>query len=367
MATKLNNKISVAMVANNLEINGISSVIMNYCTHINLDMFEICILAGAGIAECHRITCEKLGIMIIELPNRKKDSINYFRALNQSLRKRHFDIIHVHGNQSAIAIELFLGWKNGIKVRIAHSHNTTCMSMRLHRLLKPAFNMVYTDGFACGEDAGKWLFGNKPFSVIPNGFDTEKFKYNEISRQSIRKELGIEDKLVLGHIGRLNDQKNQVFLLKIFAEVAKINQDAILLMVGTGPKEEEIKNIINTHPYKNRIIMYGETTTPERMYSAMDLFVFPSKYEGLPVTLLEAQISGLSCVVSDVVTQEVMFSGNVERLPLSADVSLWAGKVLSVERPDRNAVWDLSEKFMKYDIKQSVHILEKSYLSAMHK
>ncbi|MCQ2548474.1 MAG: glycosyltransferase family 1 protein [Lachnospiraceae bacterium] len=367
MATKSNNKISVAMVANNLEINGISSVIMNYCTHINLDEFEICIMAGSGIAECHRITCEKLGITVIELPNRKKDSMNYFRALDKSLRKRHFDIIHVHGNQSAIAIELFLGWKNGIKVRIAHSHNTTCMSMKLHKLLKPAFNMIYTDGFACGKEAGKWLFGNKPFTVIPNGFNIELFKYDETARKLVREELGVDNKLVLGNIGRINDQKNQPFLLEIFSEVGKINKDAVLLLVGTGPREAEIKELINQHPYKNRIIMYGETTSPEKMYSAMDYFVFPSKYEGLPVTVLEAQISGLSCVLSDVITQEVVINENVQKVPLDASPAIWANQIIHLSMINRECVLDSSDELKKYSINNASSILENAYLTALDK
>lgn len=367
MATKSNNKISVAMVANNLEINGISSVIMNYCTHINLDEFEICIMAGSGIADCHRIVCEKLGIMVIELPNRKKNSMNYFKALNQSLRKRHFDIIHVHGNQSAIAIELFLGWKNGIKVRIAHSHNTTCMNMKLHRLLKPAFNIFYTDGFACGEAAGQWLFGDKPFTVIPNGFDTKKFKFDEVVRREVRHELGIKNEKVLGHIGRLNDQKNQEFLLQIFDEVAKQDADTKLLMVGTGPKEEEIRRIVENHSYREQIVMYGESNVPERLYSAMDCFVFPSRYEGLPVTLLEAQISGLPCVISDTITQEVVLSESVISIPLSIGSEKWAQVVINAIKDRKKAKENVERNFEKYEINNTIELLEKQYKKCVNK
>lgn len=362
------NKISVAMLANNLELNGISTVIMNYCTNLDLKKFSVTLLVGKNIDSGHRQTCERLGIKIVELPYRKKNTLAYLNALNKSMAEGKFDIVHVHGNQAAIALELFIACVNGVKVRIAHSHNTTCVSMKVHKLMKPFFKRVYNHGFACGQQAGEWLFEKRKFTVIPNGFITEKFKFDENLRLQIREELSLQDKLVLGHVGRINDQKNQTYLLKIFKAVAEKDERAVLLMVGTGPMLDEIKQQIEVHPYKDRIILYGETATPEKMYMAMDVFVFPSKYEGLPVTLLEAQISGLSCVVSSSVTDEVVIGRNVEMLSLDKSPDIWATKILAMEKCDRKEFYkDEQQNIEKYEIMNSVKLLENMYRSFLKK
>lgn len=354
-------KIKIAMIANNLEINGISSVIMNYCSYIDLQKFDITLLVGEGVANVHREKCNNLGIEIIELPSRKKSTLQYVKALNKVMRRQVYDIVHVHGNQTSIAIELLIAKLHGTKVRIAHSHNTTCMSKKLNTLMKPLFKVVYTNGFACGELAGKWLFGNDDFQVIPNGFITNKFEFNQKYRDEIRKKLNIENKYVLGHIGRINDQKNQKYLLKIFEEVAKKSNDTVLLMVGIGPMLNEIKSQVEKHPYKNRIILFGETSMPEKMYMAMDLFVFPSKYEGLPVTLLEAQISGLPCIVSDIITREVNL-GNICWMSIKEEPVVWMKEILKEKyKNKRKEVGNNDEKIKKYDIRNSVKLLESKY------
>ena len=120
----------------------------------------------------------------------------------------------------------------GVKVRIAHSHNTTCGHMKIHRLLTPIFNRTYNYGIACGYDAGKWLFNNRNFYVLPNSFETEKYCYNENARDEVRREIGVNDELVVGHVGRFNDQKNHRFILQLFEKIAGDNPTSVLLLVG---------------------------------------------------------------------------------------------------------------------------------------
>ncbi|MDQ1143762.1 glycosyltransferase involved in cell wall biosynthesis [Bacillus sp. SORGH_AS 510] len=359
-------KISVAMIANNLEVNGISSVIINYCSHLNLGKFMITILVGAAVTEINRKKCEELGIEVVELPHRKTNTLAFYRELNSELKKKRYDIAHVHGSHAAIAVELFLAWINGIKVRIAHSHNTTCTNMKVHKLMLPLFNCLYTNGFACGEEAGLWLFGKRKFNVVPNGFYTEKFSFNSSVRNEMRRELGLAGKYVLGHIGRFNDQKNHRFLLKVFESVAKKREDSVLLLIGKGPDFEAIKGIIAQHPYKERIIVYGESPTPERMYMAMDVFVFPSKFEGLPVTLLEAQIGGLPCVISDVITQEAILGDRVKSLSLNKNAAHWANEINSLKPQDREQFYsDFRVQIENYGITDCALKLEQKYISLL--
>lgn len=360
--------LNILMITNNMELNGISTVVMNYFCNIDSKKFHIEIAAGTPVADKYINVVKDKGSMIHALPSRKLDSWNYYKGLYHILKRKRFDIVHVHGNSSTMAVELLIAYLCGVKIRIAHSHSTTCENMKLHKIMKPFFKVLYTHGFACGELAGKWMFNNHSFTVIPNGFIIEKFKYNEDYRKEIRGSLKIEDKFVLGHVGRFNAPKNQAYLLKIFKFIAEKKSDAVLLLVGTGPMFNEIKQQIELHPYRDRIILYGETTTPEKLYMAMDVFVFPSRYEGLPVTLLEAQISGLPCLISDVITDEAVLSNHVQMLSIDEEPQVWVKHILTIKTFDRKELYySLEKKIDNYNIKNNVRELEKMYTNCIKK
>lgn len=360
-------KIAVAICTSSLSVNGISTVIINYCSHMDLKRYNVTILSGAPIADVYRKTCHDLGVEIVELPIRQKSTAAYYCALNRALSRKKYDIFHVHGNSATIAPEIFLAKLHGIQVRIAHSHNTTCNNIKIHKFLQPFLFHVCTNGLACGKDAGKWLFGSIAFTVLPNGFETQQFKFNLYKREATRKRLKIDDKFVIGHIGRFNSQKNHPFLLEVFKSIAAQKDNAILLLIGNGPDFNVIMKKIEEHPYKNRIIVYGESSDPAALYSAMDVFVLPSKFEGLPVVLLEAQISGLPCVVSDTVTREVDF-GNIVWKSLKDLPSSWADDILlqQVEIQARRESFEKNRnKIEPYDIQNCVKQLESFYFNSI--
>ena len=279
------------------------------------------------------------------------------------MKKSYYDILHVHGNSSAMTIEMIIGKIKKINIRIAHCHNTQKNSI-VKKFLKIVFNKTYTNAFACGDLAGKNLFGKNDFYLMRNGIDTNKYRFNDSIRNNIRNELNISDKIVLGHIGRFNTQKNHTFLLDIFEKVACESDDYVLLLVGDGADFNKIKERIDNSKYKDRIILYGETNTPEILYLAMDLFVFPSLYEGLPLTLIEAQVSGLKCFISDTITKEVILSNQVKSLPIN-DSNLWKDEILSSKIcEDREKFYTLNiEKINKYNIDKCVKELEEKYKS----
>lgn len=352
------------MVTNHFEITGIGTVIMNYCEALDKNKYDLTILTGKPIAEKYEKECQENGINLVALPSRHRSPGKHYIALWRAWKKRNYDIVHDHGNSSMMAVELTIAKLAGVENRIAHSHNTTCPNMRVHRLLNPYFRTVYTKALACGQLAGDWLFGEGNFEVLPNGFHTEYFAFSKESRDAIRNELGLGNQFLIGHIGRLNEQKNQEYLLEIFKEVAAMRNDATLLIVGTGPDEKKIKARVQEHPYKDRIILYGETDSPAAFYSAMDVFVFPSRYEGLPVVLLEAQISDLPCIVSDKVTREVDL-GDINWQSIDDDSKKWADAILSVEYRSEEERTAYRRKHLKeiqrYDITQSVKQLDRIY------
>ena len=360
----MSKKIRVAMLTNHFGVTGIGSVIMNYSKSLNPLKYDITIIAGRPIAIQYLEECKLAGIKVIELPSRHKESLKHYFYLYNALKKGEFDIVHVHGNSSIMSVELTLAKFAGVKKRIAHSHNSTCPNVTIHNFLSPYFNKIYSKALACGLLAGDWIFGKDNFEVLPNGFHTEKFKFSLEKRNSIRKKLQLEDKYILGHIGRFNYVKNQIYLLQVFEKVAISCKDAVLLLVGNGPDFEKVKSLVEVHPYKNRIILYGVSDEPDALYSAMDLFVLPSLHEGLPVVLLEAQISGLPCLVSDTVTREMDF-GNITWASIKSEPQIWVDKILKIRDKvniDRESYYEKNRKqILEYDISNNVKQLEKIY------
>ena len=365
-----NNKIKVAMVTNHFGITGIGTVLMNYCKELDKDKYDLTILAGEPISDKYEKECKEYGIHLIALPSRHGKPAKHYWTLWKALKVGKYHIFHDHGNSSMMAIELTIAKLAGIKIRIAHCHNSTCPNMRIHRLLNSYFQTVYTKALACGNLAGEWIFGKDNFEVLPNGFHTKKFEFSQKNREAVRNALNIDNQFVIGHIGRINEQKNQEYLLKIFEKVANKKKDALLLIVGTGPDAEKIKAQVKVHPYKERIILYGETENPTSFYSAMDVFVFPSRFEGLPVVLLEAQISGLPCIVSDKVTREVNL-GDISWQSIDMDPEEWAKVIFKTERYSGKDRIIYKDKHLvqidNYDISESVKQLDGIYTSLLNK
>lgn len=357
-------KINIAYFTKDMPINGISTVIMNYCRNINKENFKLKIFSGQPIEESYKKELMKTGIKIVELPEKRKKPLSYYFMLLKKINSRDIDIIHIHGNSATISIELFIAWIKRIKVRIAHSHNSTCDSKKIHYLLKPLFKRLYTFGLACSDMAGKWMFDNEKYEVIKNAFDTTEFVFNNEKRNEIRKELSIENKFVIGHIGRFNDQKNHEFLLKVFEKIGDTNKNTVLLLVGTGPNLDKIINLINNHKYKDRIIYYGTSNKVSELYNAMDVFVLPSKYEGLGIVLIEAQINGLNCITSDVVPNDTKISEKIAFLSLEEPIEKWKENILKTDNnlnKRKKAYEDNIEKIKEFEIKDVIVKLEKLY------
>lgn len=355
-------QIRIAMIASNLEKNGISTVIMNYCTHLDLSKYVITIIVGEYVDSLFNKICNKLGIQIIVLPRRTQNPLRYYIDLNKALSENEFDIAHVHGSSASIAPELLLARLHQIPIRIAHSHNTTTTNMRVHRMMKPLLNLTYTDAFACGQAAGEWLFANKPFTVIKNGFDVKKFAFNSDNRLRMRQKMNLEGKLVLGHVGRFNYQKNQEFLVQLLQFLRNSDLKVHLMLVGTGKNVSAIKAKVDSLGLTSRVSFVGETNAPEELYSAMDCFIFPSRFEGLPVSLLEAQISGLPCVVSNTVTDEVIIGSSVRMVSLTDSLDAWASLIRTVSPSQRSAFFiENQSKIQEYNITNCVQGLDAKY------
>ena len=232
-----------------------------------------------------------------------QDIFKQKRALEQFFKQHHdYKVVHMHSSSKNFMV-LKMAKKYGIDVRIAHSHNIGFQSKNKMKILigdflKKPLKKYATHYFACSKLAGKWLFGENDVKIIHNAVDYQKFKFNQTKRDELRKELGLENKLIIGNVGRFTNQKNHTFLVDIFHEIHKQNEDAILMLVGIGEKEQEIRDKVKTLGLTNCVKFMGFCKNTNELFWCMDVFLLPSLYEGLPVVGVEAQCTGLPCFIS---------------------------------------------------------------------
>lgn len=355
-------KCKVLNVVSNLsQTNGVSSYVMNYYSNFsnNIDM-DFLVLMDLNKEYYSKI--KKNNIYEI-FYNKKKNIFEYIKRMDNFF-KEHSDYDIVHCQVANLGLfPLYFAKKHKIKVRIIHSHATSSADNFLKKirnnLILIFVKKLATHYFACSKAAGKSMFGNKEFKVIENAISFDDFKYNEDKRLKIRKELKIDNKYVVGHIGRLSEQKNQRLLIKVFAEMLKKEKNVVLLLIGSGPYEERLKKQVRELEIEKEVLFLGRRSDVKDLYQAMDCFVLTSFFEGLPVTGIEAQVAGLPCVFSDTITDEVKISEKTKFVSLSASLEEWADTILKNISTDRN------QKMLDkaYNIKYATDNLEKIYFS----
>ena len=200
------------------------------------------------------------------------------------------------------------------------------------------------------------------YEVIPNGIELDKYAYNSVVRKAIRKKLGVENKFVIGHVGRFSAQKNHTFLIDIFNKVYQKDTNTVLLLLGVGELMETIKTKAKDLGIENKIIFYGVSNEMEKMWQAMDIFVMPSLHEGLPVTGVEAQASGLPCIFSDTITREIDVTGKSEFLPLDGTIEAWVDCILK-HKADKRESGVMALRNAHYDIQQTADTVSERYLN----
>lgn len=350
--------------------DGILSCIVEYMTAMDKSGMDIQVLATNNPEKSVVEKVENSGCRVVSIPYRKKNIVKYFFALYRYILKEKIDVVHVHGSSAIMSIELVAAWLAGCKVRIAHSHNTTCENQKTDKILRPVFNRNYTTAFACGQDAGRWMFGKRKFTIIPNGRNLKKYEYDSKKRIEYRNKLGIpSDTLVIGHVGRFNRQKNHEYLVHVFGEVHKKKQNSYLVLIGTGEKVGEIKNLVKELELENNVIFTSVIENVSDYLSAFDIMLLPSLYEGLPLVVIEWQIAGLPCIVSDTVTKECAITSLVKFESVKKEPEVWANEVVNLILQDRNDSKEIIFNEIKtagYDIESGAERLKKIYLKLVN-
>lgn len=361
--------IRVAQIMGKWLGGGVEAVVMNYYRNIDRNKVQFDFICDEDSKYIPKEEIEKLGGKIILIPPYQKP-FKYHKELKRVLKEGKYKIVHSHISTMSF-FSLWAAKSAKVPIRIAHAHSTTNKQEKKKNLMKQVlrpFSKVFANRyFCCSELAGRWLFGNEAYDqgkvyLLNNAIDVDKFKYNEKVRKAKRKELNIKDKdLVIGHIGRFVKQKNHDFLIDIFNEIHKQNKNTILLLAGDGPLKEEIQNKVKELGLEKNVQFLGQRNDANELYQAMDAFVLPSLYEGLPVVGVEAQASGLPCFFSTDMTKETKVLDSTKFISLTHTSKYWADKILneikSFKRQD--TIKEITDN--NFNIKKEAEKLENYY------
>ncbi len=361
--------IRIAQVIGKWVGGGVEAVVMNYYRYIDKSKIQFDFICDEDSTNIPYEEIEKLGGKVILIPPYQK-LFRYHKELKRILKEGNYKIVHSHINTLSV-FSLFAAKCAKVPVRIAHSHSTTNKKEKkknlMKQVLKPFSKLFATDYMCCSELAGRWLFGDKLYDegkiyLLNNAIDLHKFEYNEKIREEVRKELNIDEKtFVMGHIGRFVTVKNHKFLLEVFHAIYKENKNSILLLAGQGPLKEKIEQKVKEMNLDKAVQFLGQRSDANRLYQAMDVFVLPSLYEGLPVVGVEAQAAGLLCVLSDDMTKETKVLETTTFLSLNEGAKKWADIIGSATKQfeRKNMLNEMVQK--GFYIQKEVKKLEEIY------
>lgn len=356
------------------ELGGVESFIFNYVSAMQdkNNIFEFIIFDK--IPEFFlKSSCKNNKVYLA--PSRKKNYVGYLKKLNEILTNNHFDVLWYNACTLSDITLLKLAYKYDVSCRIIHSHSSDNMGGKvvylLHNIHKRLIERYATDYFACSDSAARFMFpsniiNNKSYRVINNAINIKKFIYNEKIRKSVRKSFNITNEIIVGHVGRFHFEKNHKFLIEILRELLLIDNTIKLMLVGSGELKDEVLEIAAKYDVDRNIILLEQRQDVNYLLQAMDIFVFPSLFEGVPMALIEAQAAGLPCVISDTIPQAALVSDNVHIMSLSVSAKEWSSEIFEIlRRSTRRSDEELLQK-SGFDIRTNSYEL-KEYLYKIEK
>lgn len=356
----------VALFCEKWGSGGIEIFVLNLLSQLG-ENYRIDLIVAQLDDRLHLEKLSELGVRLVYLGGSVSTLTANHERFKELLMQECYDVVHVHAYQG-LSMEYLADAKvAGVPVRIIHSHNsalrksiTRPLKMAIHRYAKGKFAPAATHYWACSDVAAKFMFSKRTsWDFIPNGIDLDEFQLDETAGTAIKEKLGWQENKIVGTVGRLCHQKNQAFLIEAFAEVVKKMPEARLLVVGAGELEENLKEKVNQLGLDKLVCFYGTTTNVCAVLSAMDVFALPSLFEGLPLTLLEAQAMGIPCVVSDGISPDGILLDTTVALPLS-DVTLWCSKLSSMVGVGYSS--DVVRRNMeRFDIKRVARGIDSAY------
>ena len=354
-----------------MDRGGAETMIMNYYRQIDRSKIQFDFLVNRPYEAAYEKEIQELGGKIFRMCPLYPQYFGRYKKEVREFLKAHPEYQIIHSNlEERSYFALKEARKLKIPVRISHSHNAprgfdlkSIIRYYFRANLKPQVTHMFT----CGEEAGIWLYGKKQQDhviMMNNAIDAKLYQYHPAVEEEMRKELGLEGKFVIGHVGRFFPQKNHTFLIDIFAKVYQQNKNAVLLLVGGGELETEIKAKVEELNLTEAVKFLGVRSDIHRLMQAFDVFILPSLFEGFPVTMVEAQAAGLPCIISDQVPPQCAITKNVEIISLKQSPQQWAERLLSYQNTKKQNTYETIVK-QNFDIKANAKWLQKFYLEEL--
>ncbi|MCI8409557.1 MAG: glycosyltransferase family 1 protein [Lachnospiraceae bacterium] len=367
--------IRVLHILHSMNRGGAETMIMNYYRNIDREQVQFDFLLTFQGKSDYEEEIISMGGRIFHITPLTLTSIRgYLKDIQRFLKEhREYKIVHSHTSSKSV-FPLYISKRCKVPVRVSHSHNmelgdgTFSIKEILRKLLRKPLRLVSTHNFGCSKEATIWLYGEKYWQtgkakVLPNAIDTKKFSYNEEIREKYRQDFSLTDNFVVGHVGRLQKEKNHLFLLEIFAEIAKKEEKAKLVLVGEGALQEEIEQKAHVLGIEEKVVLLGLRFDVPDLLQMIDVFVFPSLTEGLGIVLVEAQTAGLPCFASkNVIPEEAAVTDLVEFISLEESAKSWADKILKVQNQQERHTRISMVQDAGYDICVEAKKLEEFYL-----
>ncbi|MDP0507263.1 MAG: glycosyltransferase family 1 protein [Fusobacterium sp. JB019] len=360
--------IKVLQVVDSMNLGGIQSFLMSIYRNLDYDKIQFHFLVHTEKECFYDSEIRALGGKIFNVPARNQGINKNRKALIKFFENnKNYQIVHMHESSLSYIEPLNIAKKFGVKTRIIHSHSTgfskgNYIHKILHKFHQLNIIKISTHRFSCSDKASRWMYGTENgVTIIKNGIDLKKYNFNMKIREEYRKKFKIQNNIVIGHVGRFTYPKNHIFLLKIFKKLLSYNEKFILLLVGEGPLKKEIEQLSMKLNINNKVIFLGGRKDISKILQSMDIFLFPSLYEGLPLSLVEAQAAGLKCIVSDSVTKQVNLTNFYYDFSLEKSSLEWAKFILKNINYRRNCCIDIL-KNKGFDIIDTAVWLQKFYV-----
>lgn len=348
-----------------LDLEGITSVIYNYTKAMDRSDLQLSFLTYGDLKPAVRERFEPLG-EILFVSDRKQSTKAYLKDYAALLKARSFDVVHINGNSGTMILEVLLAKLHGVKNVIVHAHSTRTNHPVINALLKYPMMWLSDVCIACSEASGQWLYGRYPYILLNNAVALENFRFQDSLREQYRKEFGLQDgEFLIGHIGHFTEPKNHFFLIDIFAEFHSLEPASKLLLISDGPRYQQVQEKVAQLGLEDSVIFAGRRSDIAGIYSAMDLFILPSCWEGLPLVLVEAQANGLPVLASDVITEDaICCPERVQFKSLEDGAESWAKQLKQIKDCSYNRKTDthgdIAEK--GFDIHLEAEKLRQIYL-----
>ncbi len=362
----------IYILGNALQRGGTEAFVMNYLRHMDLNKVEIDFAVQGYDKGVYDDEVCGYGCNIYHLPYKNKNFLQYRKQLRALFLNGNYEVVHAHMDS---ANGLVLKWAKecGIPHRISHSHNTKVMTHNIFKLVINKYFRVLNNSnanyfFACSEDAGKWLYGEKmmaegKINIIKNAIDVKRYVYSPKIREELRRQYGIKSKYIIGMVGRLHFQKNPLFMLDVINELRKENEDYLLVLVGEGDLKDDIEKRIGELHCKNNVWVVGARDNIDEWLNIFDIFCMPSLFEGLGIAGIEAQANGLVCLFSEYIPRSTGLLPTTVYLPIDGSKSVWVDYIRSHIEDGRMADSDEALKAQGYAIEEESKKLQTFYES----